>query len=216
MDGSEKRDGRTRQAEAMRLRMQLLGKNHPLRLAAAARRKYKTEDEARQAANARSREKYKKNPEYFRAIQRKWREANPERKREISAQYGERHRERLNAKQRERSRSPERQEFMRGYLRKHREANPDLYRTYTHNRRARSLAGGVHTSEEWLAKIDEFNGRCAYCASSEDLTRDHVVPLCRGGSNQISNIVPACNSCNSRKNRLTGEEYLARLATESA
>jgi 5-methylcytosine-specific restriction endonuclease McrA len=40
------------------------------------------------------------------------------------------------------------------------------------------------------------------------------VPLCRGGSNEISNILPACRHCNRRKHRKTEEEFRALLAAE--
>jgi 5-methylcytosine-specific restriction endonuclease McrA len=42
----------------------------------------------------------------------------------------------------------------------------------------------------------------AYCAAQEPditLTADHVVPLSRGGANDIGKIQPLCGSCNSRK-----------------
>lgn len=48
--------------------------------------------------------------------------------------------------------------------------------------------------------------RCQYCARSshelrprESLTRDHVVPMSRGGLNTWTNVVTACSSCNTRK-----------------
>ncbi len=55
--------------------------------------------------------------------------------------------------------------------------------------------------------------RCEYCGrhraqlrGREFLTRDHVVPLSRGGGNVWTNVVAACSSCNNRKgNRLPHE-----------
>lgn len=55
--------------------------------------------------------------------------------------------------------------------------------------------------------------RCQYChrrqyelRHRECLTRDHVVPLSRGGGNDWKNVVTACSSCNTRKgNRLPAE-----------
>ena len=52
--------------------------------------------------------------------------------------------------------------------------------------------------------------RCQYCGRPsvqlrprEALTRDHVVPLSRGGLNTWTNVVTACSACNTRKgNRL--------------
>ena len=48
--------------------------------------------------------------------------------------------------------------------------------------------------------------RCQYCTRfswelrpRESLTRDHVVPISRGGLNVWTNVVTACSSCNTRK-----------------
>ena len=55
--------------------------------------------------------------------------------------------------------------------------------------------------------------RCQYCGRAqaelkprESLTRDHLIPLSRGGTNDWTNVVTACSSCNTRKaNRLPSE-----------
>jgi 5-methylcytosine-specific restriction endonuclease McrA len=55
--------------------------------------------------------------------------------------------------------------------------------------------------------------RCQYCGRGqtelkhrESLTRDHVVPISRGGTNDWTNVVTACSACNTRKaNRLPSE-----------
>lgn len=41
---------------------------------------------------------------------------------------------------------------------------------------------------------------CFYCGKQNAGTIDHVIPLSRGGTHSIGNLVPACHSCNSRKN----------------
>jgi len=43
---------------------------------------------------------------------------------------------------------------------------------------------------------------------------DHRIPLSRGGSNFIDNIVPACRPCNLRKHTLTEAQFRARLAAQ--
>jgi 5-methylcytosine-specific restriction endonuclease McrA len=55
--------------------------------------------------------------------------------------------------------------------------------------------------------------RCQYCGRTqaelkprESLTRDHLIPLSRGGTNDWTNVVTACSPCNTRKaNRLPHE-----------
>lgn len=41
--------------------------------------------------------------------------------------------------------------------------------------------------------------KCQYCGSTRNLTIDHVIPKCKGGKNTYSNLVVACNSCNTKK-----------------
>ena len=40
---------------------------------------------------------------------------------------------------------------------------------------------------------------CANCGSMRDLTRDHIIPLAAGGTNEESNLQVLCRSCNSSK-----------------
>ncbi len=55
--------------------------------------------------------------------------------------------------------------------------------------------------------------KCMYCGRAsielkprEALTRDHLIPLSRGGANEWTNVVTACSTCNARKsNRLPHE-----------
>lgn len=53
---------------------------------------------------------------------------------------------------------------------------------------------------------------CPYCNKNKSDTLDHVVPLSRGGSNDASNIVAVCRSCNSRKSDKTLNEFLPILS----
>jgi 5-methylcytosine-specific restriction endonuclease McrA len=51
---------------------------------------------------------------------------------------------------------------------------------------------------------------CAYCGSlykKHELTRDHIVPVSRGGQDKWTNVVTACKRCNNLKDDLSiGEE----------
>ena len=55
--------------------------------------------------------------------------------------------------------------------------------------------------------------RCQYCGRGtadlrprESLTRDHLIPLSRGGTNDWTNVVTACSPCNTRKGNRMPEE----------
>lgn len=56
---------------------------------------------------------------------------------------------------------------------------------------------------EWLAVLALYENSCAYCGKeltdSFDCTQDHVIPLSKGGTHSIDNVVPACRVCNARK-----------------
>ena len=64
----------------------------------------------------------------------------------------------------------------------------------------------VRFSKSNLFLRDQFT--CLYCDnrfSRSNLTMDHVVPISRGGKTEWTNIVAACNDCNSRKgNKIRG------------
>lgn len=60
-------------------------------------------------------------------------------------------------------------------------------------------AKGSHTYQEWLDLKVKFRHKCAHCFESKPLTKDHIVPLSKGGSDNITNIQPLCRNCNSKK-----------------
>jgi 5-methylcytosine-specific restriction endonuclease McrA len=60
------------------------------------------------------------------------------------------------------------------------------------------------TRKQWEEIKVAYGYRCAYCGrklKSKDLTKDHILPVCKGGAHAKSNIVPACRSCNARKGK---------------
>ena len=167
------------------------------------------------ARRAREAKRRKENPERIAEQQKRWLMANRERRAQIVTGYLARNRELLNAKQRAKNKTPARKEFMRRYVPKHRKENPDLYATYFQNRRARIIsAQGSHSEAEWQSLLASHSGLCAYCRDAKATARDHVIPLARGGSNSIGNILPACGPCNSAKGTLTADEFLRRRKGE--
>lgn len=55
------------------------------------------------------------------------------------------------------------------------------------------------TEEQWGISQAYFDHKCAYCGKGADLTKDHLDPLKNGGKLTFTNVVPACQSCNSSK-----------------
>jgi predicted restriction endonuclease len=53
---------------------------------------------------------------------------------------------------------------------------------------------------KWRQSIKEnWNYKCAYCGSEENLTIDHITPRTKGGSDRVINVLCACHSCNQSK-----------------
>ena len=85
------------------------------------------------------------------------------------------------------------------------EDNPEkVSQAKANNRRKRRAARhaslGSFTAEEFKALCEGYGNRCLACGDAEAaLEADHVVPLTKGGSDDISNIQPLCGSCNRKK-----------------
>lgn len=70
-------------------------------------------------------------------------------------------------------------------------------------RHARKMnAEGNHTLADWEILKAQYNWTCPCCGRREpdiQLSLDHIIPLIKGGSNNIENIQPLCRLCNSIK-----------------
>lgn len=82
--------------------------------------------------------------------------------------------------------------------------DPNAYRKEA--RRKRKLiernVEGFHSTAQWLELKKQYNSQCPSCLESEPeivLTRDHIQPLTKGGTDEIENIQPLCFQCNRKK-----------------
>jgi 5-methylcytosine-specific restriction endonuclease McrA len=84
----------------------------------------------------------------------------------------------------------------------YREAHREQFNEKEQRRRARKAAAPINdlTLAQWQAIKEHYRHCCVYCGRQmERLTQDHIIPLSKGGSHTVQNVVPACRSCNSRK-----------------
>jgi len=67
-----------------------------------------------------------------------------------------------------------------------------------------------HTYDEWIIRLSVSGWKCYWCGdplTERTATKDHLQPQCRGGSDEIENIRPACIRCNSVKGMKNEEEF---------
>jgi 5-methylcytosine-specific restriction endonuclease McrA len=168
----------------------------------------------------RQRARYAENPEPIRARNRAWYQQNTEQRHEYylrrkAAEPADRRRQRGRERTRHRYVSDPAAWLAR--QKDWRQRNPKKAHAYvraSHSKRRDASNGESLTSAEWLALLEHHGGRCAYCESDDNVEIDHRIPLIRGGSNTIENILPACRSCNRRKHRRTEEEFRELLQRE--
>ena len=190
----------------------------------------------RDCFNAYYREKCKNDPAWRREKERLYKERNPEKyaekvKRRTQKaieqgknKYCNRNQEKCRERDKERWRNDpvyrqkDRERWERrkanGYNEHEKERykeNPLPKMLKVNKRRVLKLnAKGTHTEQQLRQKYEYHGKQCYYCKKPltiNELTEDHRIPLSKGGTDWIANIVPACLSCNSRKGKKSEQEY---------
>ena len=140
------------------------------------------------------RKRYAANPEKI----KEYRERNKEKMKEYAKEYRKAHKERLD--EQKRKWYVENKEKHRKSCHEWEKNNPEKLYQYQVLRRSRKKgAAGSHTLAEWKMLKLLHGNKCAICGKDKKLSRDHIIPLTRRGSNYIENIQPLCHSCNSKK-----------------
>ena len=151
---------------------------------AARRRRSENPEKSR----ATVRKYYEKNREFVNECGRVWRRSNPEKARASQRNWKQSNKDRVSQAARDR------------WLK-----NPEQKLAWNQARRARKKeVGGSYTAAEWKELLEHYGHRCLCCGRSDvALTVDHIVPITKGGRNDIDNIQPLCQGCNSRKSNKT-------------
>jgi len=105
-----------------------------------------------------------------------------------------------------------RRQYTREYRKRHRDRWLFLHRCNMLKRRARKRS--VDTGEVTNAFLETLYDQpiCHYCHKETDRSLrsvDHVVPISKGGIHHPSNLVMACQSCNSAKRDKSLERFLS-------
>jgi 5-methylcytosine-specific restriction endonuclease McrA len=80
--------------------------------------------------------------------------------------------------------------------------NYRLYNRQKSKRRKAQMRDSVAiqlTGQQVRARFAQFDHCCAYCGAGGELHIEHVVPIAKGGTHAMGNIVPACKRCNYSK-----------------
>ena len=66
------------------------------------------------------------------------------------------------------------------------------------------------SADQWYGLMDAWGG-CAYCGGDgAALQKDCMLPISRGGRHTLTNVVPACASCNASKCNLEVTTWMRR------
>jgi len=134
---------------------------------------------------------YKDNLEEIKAYKKQWAKDHPESEKlkERRIQWREEHRE-------------DRREYSRKYY-KTEKGKATAQRSYSKRRSVIKEFINTLTAEEWEDILETHNYVCTYCGTEFNCellpTKDHIIPISKGGDNVKENIIPACRSCNSKK-----------------
>ncbi len=113
------------------------------------------------------------------------------------------------ANERYRSMTPMQREEHNRKRRERHARQPEVRNRIERIRDHQKRAYGSLTKEIWDEVCKRYADTCIYCGSVDKITIEHLQPVSKGGTNEASNLAPACLSCNSSKRDKTYEEFMA-------
>lgn len=135
---------------------------------------------------------YNKNKEKKQKQNKEWARNNPKRFKEIVSEWAKNNSSKRNVSTKKWKNSVKGKIAVSEYNRKTKIKRKNIH--------------GYHSAQQWADLKRNHNYMCVCCWKIEPLiklTRDHIVPVSKGGTDDISNIQPLCQSCNSRKKTKT-------------
>jgi 5-methylcytosine-specific restriction endonuclease McrA len=178
----------------------------------------------RDKIRARHRLWVERNPEKAKNFSRAWAEKNPEKNKDYCRKWAKTHPNKTRANNPD---SPEfkkkksiqaairyqanREEFKEKARRAQKLMSSERRFVHNHRHRAKKLGAlGTVTEHEIRSLVNYYESTCAYCLHRKATQIDHIVPLAKGGANEIENLVPSCGTCNARKNSRSLEDHVER------
>jgi len=186
-------------------------------------------DKCRKEINGRNKNKWaKNNKEKLKKSRKNWESNNKEKIKQKSREYYHKNKEKHyeNSKRRIEKNKEKYLLKARENCKKHPEYNRRQSRKWYHNNKEKVLEKQKRwraknkdhvnmlnhlrrekerTAKGFKNKIENFRnrmqeiGECIFCGTKEKLTIEHLIPLSKGGTNEIHNLFPSCKRCNSSK-----------------
>jgi hypothetical protein len=70
------------------------------------------------------------------------------------------------------------------------------------------------SSEDRITVYNQYEGKCGICGRFvpfDEFTIDHMIPLSKGGTNELKNLQCACKTCNALKQDSLSEDFMKKL-----